>query len=72
VKQNSDYKPSLMKKIIGKKMMYEKLGISSTTLWRMIQRGEFPAPIQISPRRVGWLEEDVDQWIEKRKLRGAV
>jgi hypothetical protein len=29
-------------------------------LW---QRGEFPLPIHLSPRRIAWFEEDIDAWI---------
>jgi hypothetical protein len=29
-------------------------------LWK---RGEFPAPFQLSPRRIAWLEEEIDAWI---------
>jgi hypothetical protein len=29
-------------------------------LW---QRGEFPVPISLSPRRIAWFEDDIDAWI---------
>lgn len=64
MKESIDRKPALMKKVISKRIMCEKLGVSPTTLWRMVKRGEFPAPIQISPGRVGWLEDEADGYIE--------
>lgn len=45
----------------------ERLDTSKTTLWRMIQRGEFPKPLQISRGRVGWRQEDVTAWLEARR-----
>lgn len=41
--------------------------------------GEFPRPVQISPKRIAWREEDIDAWIaslvrqgEQAKSRGRV
>lgn len=38
------------------------------TLERMIERGEFVQPVRVTPRRVLFVEADVDAWIELRKL----
>jgi prophage regulatory protein len=35
-------------------------------LRRKIQAGEFPAPVALSPRRIAWVEQEVDQWLEQR------
>jgi prophage regulatory protein len=29
-------------------------------------RNEFPKPIALSPRRIAWVEREVDQWIADR------
>ncbi|KEA63122.1 hypothetical protein ADIMK_2646 [Marinobacterium lacunae] len=31
-----------------------------------MDRGEFPRPIRLSANRVGWLESDLEQWLEQR------
>ncbi|MBF0246820.1 MAG: AlpA family phage regulatory protein [Alphaproteobacteria bacterium] len=41
-------------------------GLSRTTLWRLRQSGDFPRPVQITCRRVGWPAGDVEAWIEAR------
>lgn len=41
------------------------LNISTTQLWRMIKKGDFPKPALVAGRRC-WLEADVDQWITAR------
>lgn len=41
-------------------------GLSNTTLWREIQAERFPAGVQLSPNRVGWLESAVRGWIQQR------
>jgi prophage regulatory protein len=41
-------------------------GFSNTTLWREVRKGRFPAPVAISPGRVGWLASAVQAWVESR------
>ena len=55
-------------KILRKKAVCEKLGeINEVTLWR-ISRADptFPVSIQINKRIVGWLEHEIDAWLEQR------
>jgi prophage regulatory protein len=46
-----------------------KLQISSAKLFDMVAKGLFPKPFVLIPggRAVGWLEQDIDQWILGRK-----
>lgn len=37
--------------------------ISKPTIYRLLKSGNFPKQKQISPRRVGWLEADILNWI---------
>ena len=41
-------------------------GTSRATLYREIKLHNFPAPVKLSARSVGWLQEDVAQWLEAR------
>ena len=41
-------------------------GLSRTTLYREIKLHNFPAPVRLSARSVGWLQEDVAQWLDAR------
>ncbi|SHL26253.1 helix-turn-helix transcriptional regulator [Halomonas caseinilytica] len=43
-----------------------RCGISNSTLHRLINAGDFPAPIQLGPRAVAWIEEEITAWIEQR------
>lgn len=40
--------------------------ISSTTLWRKVKAGEFPAPVKLSSRVTAWRAEDVRAWMATR------
>jgi len=41
-------------------------GLSRATLYREIKSHAFPAPVKLSSRSVGWLQDDVTQWLEAR------
>jgi len=41
-------------------------GLSTSTLYEQMQRGDFPRPIRITPKRVAWLESDVTEWQEAK------
>ena len=43
-----------------------KVDLDRTTIWRMIQRGDFPEPVKTSPGRVAFKLSAVEQWIEDR------
>lgn len=37
------------------------------TIYRLIERDEFPKQIRIGRRRVGWRESDVSDWINHQQ-----
>jgi prophage regulatory protein len=43
-----------------------RVGLSRSTLYLKISRGEFPPPIDLGERAVGWLEFEVDEWISQQ------
>lgn len=45
----------------------QRIGVSRTTLWRMERDGRFPNRRRISDNIVGWLESDVNEWIQGRQ-----
>jgi hypothetical protein len=42
------------------------IGVSRTTLWRMVQAGSFPRPISITDASQGYLLESVEAWMRAR------
>jgi len=42
-------------------------GLSRSTIYLMMTRGEFPRPVQIGARAVGWSEAAIAAWLESRK-----
>ncbi|WP_080476751.1 helix-turn-helix transcriptional regulator [Pseudomonas syringae] len=44
-----------------------KIAVSRTSLWRLCKQKGFPQPINIGGGRViGFLEHEIDQWLESR------
>jgi len=43
-----------------------RTGLSRSTIYSMVSDGTFPKSISLGSRSVGWVEDEVDNWIEKR------
>ena len=41
-------------------------GLSKATIYRLRDRCEFPQPVQLSPRCVGWRVKDIEAWLDAR------
>jgi prophage regulatory protein len=41
-------------------------GLSRTTRWRLVQAGDFPPPLKLSKRAIGWSASSVAAWLEQR------
>ncbi len=52
-----------------------RTGLGRSTIYLHISKGSFPTPINLGDRAVGWLEEDINNWLDKkieqsRKVKG--
>ena len=43
------------------------LGISVSTINRLIKRGDFPQKVKISPRRIVFMRYQIQDWIDKKE-----
>ena len=41
-------------------------GLSRSTIFRLVDKGDFPKPIKLSARIIGWEEEAVLRWKEDK------
>jgi prophage regulatory protein len=53
-------------KIIRLKAVKARCGLSRSTLYNRMAAGEFPSPIALGPRSVGWLESEINAWVAAR------
>lgn len=42
-------------------------GVSRGTLYNWVRDGDFPAPVQVGPRRIGWRMSDLSSWVLSRE-----
>ena len=42
----------------------DRTGLPRSSIYAKIQTGDFPRPIKLGARSVGWLESDVNQWVD--------
>ena len=47
------------------KEVSELLGISVSTINRLIKRGDFPQKKKLSPRRIVFMKNEINEWIKK-------
>ena len=55
-----------MTKILRFPTVIEKTGLSRSTIYLKVSEGEFPKPISLGANSIGFLEAEVDKWIESR------
>ncbi|WP_240407673.1 AlpA family phage regulatory protein [Halomonas sp. JS92-SW72] len=53
-------------KLLRRNEVLDRCAISSTTLHRLIEAGQFPPAVTITSRRVAWVEHEVENWIACR------
>ena len=41
-------------------------GLRRSSIYAFMKRGEFPKPIPLGVRAVGWLESEILEWVESR------
>ena len=46
----------------------QMVGLSRSTLYAMMAEGNFPKPVKLGKRAVGWHERDILDWIESRAV----
>ena len=54
-------------RILDPKELLERIPLDRSTVWRMVQEGRFPAPIRLTPFRIGWRWSAVLAWLNDRE-----
>ncbi|WP_038226802.1 helix-turn-helix transcriptional regulator [Vibrio sp. ER1A] len=52
-------------KIIRLPVVIRKTGLSRSTIYLRMSKGDFPRSISLGERAVGWVEEDIEQWVQE-------
>lgn len=49
--------------ILRRKQVEARVGLARSTIYDRIKAGTFPAPISLGERTVGWIEGEIDAWL---------
>ena len=52
--------------ILRRSHVVQRTGLSRSTLYHYMKTGDFPKPVLLGQRAVGWLESDISDWIAAR------
>ncbi|MFQ3194718.1 MAG: prophage regulatory protein [Colwellia sp.] len=52
-------------KIIRLPAVKDQTGLSRSSIYLRMSKGKFPQSISLGDRAIGWLEEDINQWLEQ-------
>ncbi|UGA53712.1 helix-turn-helix transcriptional regulator [Vibrio sp. VB16] len=52
-------------KILRLKDVTEKTGLSRSTIYYLVSQKQFPSSIPLGARSVGWLESEINEWLQE-------
>lgn len=55
-----------MNKLIKLASVKSMTGLSKSSIYAMMQKGEFPRSVTIGSRAVAWVEAEIQKWIEEK------
>jgi len=50
--------------ILRLKQVESRIGLSRSSIYKMMSEDKFPKPVSLGARAVGWIESSIDQWLE--------
>jgi len=60
---SNEQKPS---KILRRHQVEKRTGLSRSTIYAQMTSETFPRPINLGARAVGWLESEIEAWLQSR------
>jgi prophage regulatory protein len=58
-------------RVIRMRDLADKVGLRPSTIYELVAKGRFPRPFKIvqNGRAAGWLESEIDAWLDSRAVR---
>lgn len=53
-------------RILRLRDVMDKTGLARSTVYKYIEAGTFPKPIDLGGRSVGWVDEEINDWIQEK------
>ena len=60
---------TMLEEIWRKPKVLAAIGMGNTWLYEAVERGDFPKPVKLGSRAVGWRKSDVQAWLEHFPLK---
>jgi prophage regulatory protein len=57
---------NMVNKILKLNEVIGGVKLSRSSIYLKISKGEFPKPIKLSDRAIGWVESEIDEWIDEQ------
>ena len=55
-------------RLLRRRHVEEITGMSRSSIYRLMQDGEFPRPVKVGPAAVRWRASDLTAWLESRPV----
>ena len=55
-------------RLLRRRQVEEITGMSRSSIYRLMQNGEFPRPVRVGPTAVRWRESEITAWLESRPV----
>jgi len=56
----------MQNRILRRHEVESQIGLSRSSIYQMMSDGDFPLPIKLGKRAVGWREQDLNEWLSNR------
>ena len=55
-------------RLLRRRQVEEITGITRSSIYRLMQNGDFPPSVRVGPTAVRWRESDITGWLESRPI----
>jgi prophage regulatory protein len=52
--------------VLRRPQVQSQTGLTRSAIYQLMSSGQFPQPIQLTKRSVGWIAHEIDEWIASR------
>ena len=53
-------------RILPRREVSEKTRLQKSAIYQRMAAGTFPKPVRLGPKAIGWVEYEIDAWIQAR------
>ncbi len=57
----------MLEKHLRRRAVEDATGLSRSTIYDLMAKGEFPRPVKLTGKAVGWPESAISEWLAQRQ-----